>query len=134
MVGVLDTGPSPLFDLLAAKSYSDRGDYARKHALLRRLLRERPDEFTADSGTPDGMVGLTHAPTGFRVHVPARHAPRHQPPAEKAASPARVLAQLASRPGLAPVAPAPVPAPAANLLTLLSREAADFLGRLGGGQ
>jgi hypothetical protein len=58
-------------ELLQAKRFSDRGEYDRKMVLMRRLLAERPDEFMIDS-REGGIVGLTHTPTGFRIHIPAR--------------------------------------------------------------
>jgi len=60
-------------ELLEAKAYSDRRDYARKHKILRRLVAERPDEFTIDSKAK-GIIGLTHR-TGFKIHVPSRVLP-----------------------------------------------------------
>lgn len=58
-----------LNQLLAAKGHSDRGDYAQKHQVMSKLMRERPDEFTIDS--PHGYhYGVTHTPTKFKMHVP----------------------------------------------------------------
>lgn len=57
--------------LLAAKAESDRKNYPAKHAILRRLLRDAPDEFAVDSGEGERMVGVTHRPSGFRVHMPS---------------------------------------------------------------
>jgi hypothetical protein len=68
--------PAPVLPrLLAAKAESDRRNYAAKHALIRQLLRERPDDFFVDSES-GGILGLTHQPSGFRMHVPARIVPR----------------------------------------------------------
>lgn len=66
--------PSVLLRLLQAKAHSDRRAYAAKHALLRDLLRERPHEFVIDSQKKD-VIGLTHQPTGFRIHLPRRALP-----------------------------------------------------------
>ena len=55
--------------LLNAKRQSDRRNYAAKHTIIRDLVRERPKEFVVDS-EENGIVGVTHVPSGFRVHVP----------------------------------------------------------------
>lgn len=65
----------PLAVLLAAKGHSDRRQYAAKHALLRRLMLDRPGEFAVDSDDGRGILGLTHLPTRFRVHAPAAVVP-----------------------------------------------------------
>ena len=57
--------------LLAAKAESDRRNYARKHALLRDMMARNPGQFVIDSDDGKGILGLTHTPTNFRVHVPA---------------------------------------------------------------
>lgn len=54
--------------LLQAKQYSDQRDYGNKHHVLRQLITERPDEFMIDSEQGD-IVGLTHKPTGFKIHA-----------------------------------------------------------------
>lgn len=56
--------------LLDAKARSDRRDYAGKSAILRQLLKSNADEFYVDSDDGHGIVGLTHAPLGFRIHLP----------------------------------------------------------------
>lgn len=74
--------------LLEAKAESDRKNYARKHMILRRLIREAPADFVVDSAA-GGVVGVTHRPTGFRVHLPRRVLPPElaaPPAAEKAAA------------------------------------------------
>lgn len=59
---------SPLKSLIEAKKLSDAGNYSKKHQALRKLMLDRPEEFTVDS--PDGPhPGITHTPTGFRIHV-----------------------------------------------------------------
>ena len=80
-IGDLRAGSSvtPLPALLLAKTESDRKNYAAKHAILRRLLRERPGEFEVDDAG-GRVVGLTHAPTGFRLHLPATALPTALPP------------------------------------------------------
>jgi len=48
---------------------SDRRDYKGKHAVMRRMLAERPDEFFVDD--PKGwFLGISHRPSGFRLHLP----------------------------------------------------------------
>ena len=63
-----------LAQLLKAKGESDRKNYPAKHDLLRRLIKESPEEFRIDS-EEGGIYGLTHAPTGFRIHMPRAAAP-----------------------------------------------------------
>lgn len=72
-------GQDPLRDralsrLLEAKAYSDRGDYQAKAQIMRQLLRDRPGEFVIDS-EQGPIVGLTHLPTRFRMHLPRRTLP-----------------------------------------------------------
>jgi hypothetical protein len=61
-------------DLKLAKSYSDHEQYHQKHAILRRLIKERPDDFFVDS-RQGRFVGITHRPTGFRLHLPQHIVP-----------------------------------------------------------
>jgi ADP-ribose pyrophosphatase YjhB (NUDIX family) len=63
-----------LAQLLKAKGESDRKNYPAKHDLLRRLIKESPGEFRIDS-EEGGIYGLTHAPTGFKIHMPRAAAP-----------------------------------------------------------
>lgn len=62
---------SALSDLKKAKQYSDARQYDQKHQLIHQLVRESPSEFFIDS-EKDGIVGLTHELTGFRIHVPRK--------------------------------------------------------------
>lgn len=93
-----DAAANPaLTQLLLAKSYSDRKHYLRKHSILRDLISKSPDDFLIDSEGDDGIVGLTHSPTNFRIHMPGKMLPTdvtvpRPGPVEKAAS--RVLALL----------------------------------------
>jgi hypothetical protein len=57
-----------LADLKLAKAESDRKNYRAKYQILSRLIHERPSEFKIDSTIRD-MAGLTHKPTGFRIHA-----------------------------------------------------------------
>lgn len=66
--------PGPLARLRLAKSLSDRGLYEEKALVLRMLMRERPAEFVEDS-REGAIVGITHVPTGFRIHLPAGQLP-----------------------------------------------------------
>lgn len=59
---------SPLARMLEAKKLSDKGDYGKKHATLRRLMVSRPEEFRVDS-REGPHPGITHIPTGFKIHV-----------------------------------------------------------------
>jgi hypothetical protein len=60
---------SRLKKLKEAKKESDRKNYAAKHDILRKLLKDHPDEFVTDS-EKNNTYGITHVPTGFRMHVP----------------------------------------------------------------
>jgi len=60
---------TPIKQLLAAKAHSDRRQYDEKTAILRRMMKEAPEEFMVDSES-DGIYGLTHIPTGFKIHLP----------------------------------------------------------------
>jgi len=60
---------STLGDLKKAKRYSDSKQYSQKHQLIHQLVREAPKEFYVDS-EKDGIVGLTHSSTNFKIHVP----------------------------------------------------------------
>lgn len=55
--------------LIRLKKESDRRNYAAKHRIATELIRESPDEFMVDSEERD-IMGITHAPTGFRFHLP----------------------------------------------------------------
>lgn len=81
----LTATPSPLDQLLEAKSHSDRRDYGSKHRVMKQLLEDRPDEFKIDS-QDGGIIGVTHMPTGFRIHVPRILVPQHKLPMVKLAS------------------------------------------------
>jgi acylphosphatase len=60
--------------LLNAKSESDRKNYPAKHNILRDMIKRDPGSFRIDS-EEGGIYGLTHAPTGFRIHMPRAAAP-----------------------------------------------------------
>lgn len=60
---------SALADLKKAKQYSDSRNYDEKHQLVHQLVKNAPEEFFIDS-EKNGIVGLTHQSTGFKIHVP----------------------------------------------------------------
>ena len=55
--------------LIRAKSESDRRRYPSKHKLIRMEMRKDPGSFVIDSDDGKGIVGITHVPTGFRIHM-----------------------------------------------------------------
>lgn len=57
-----------LHKLLQAKKHSDKSNYTQKTEIVRNLLIERPNEFYIDS-RQSATVGLTHRPTGFKIHL-----------------------------------------------------------------
>lgn len=67
--GLLKAAASKVLDeLLEAKRRSDIGDYKGKREILRRLMRNRPQEWIVDSPHPR-HPGITHTPTRFRLHT-----------------------------------------------------------------
>ncbi len=81
--------PGPLAMLLRAKAESDRRNYKAKHSIMRKLLAERQGEFMVDSDDGKGIVGITHNPTSFRMHLPSTLASGLIPPPPAALSGAR---------------------------------------------
>ena len=60
---------SPVMDSLRqAKTYSDRKQYDRKHAIVRKLMESSNKDWTVDDDTKKHK-GVTHA-SGFKLHVP----------------------------------------------------------------
>lgn len=55
--------------LQRAKVLSDAGDYSGKNTALRGALTEGPGEFVRDSKL-NRFAGITHKPSGFRIHAP----------------------------------------------------------------
>lgn len=99
--------------LLLAKSYSDRKEYLRKHAVLRGLLTEAPNDFFIDSRADTGILGLTHRPTHFQIHMPSHMMPAGvslaeeiPDPLEKAANRLLSLVKGVAAPAAAPAAAA----------------------------
>lgn len=66
--------PSTLEALQEAKRMSDVKRYNAKHAIMSGIMLRHPEEFTIDSEDGD-ILGVTHAPTGFRMHLPRRIVP-----------------------------------------------------------
>jgi hypothetical protein len=56
--------------LIEAKRLSDKNQYGQKNTILAELLKSYPKEFKVDSSLNNKYVGLTHKPTGFRIHAP----------------------------------------------------------------
>jgi len=57
--------------LIEAKELSDKNDYGGKHEILASLMQKYPQQFKVDSTAADGKyVGLTHKPSGFKIHAP----------------------------------------------------------------
>lgn len=56
-------------DLQRAKTESDAKRYEQKQAIMRKVLADRGDEFYIDQ-EDSHYPGVTHAPTGFRMHLP----------------------------------------------------------------
>lgn len=71
--------PSVLDMLIRAKQESDRRNYSAKHRILRTLLQNRPHEFVVDSSL-DGIIGITHKPTNFKIHIPRNVIPEEFQP------------------------------------------------------
>lgn len=55
--------------LIEAKKLSDKNDYVGKNTILRELLQEYPKQFRVDQILNDKYVGLTHKPSGFKIHT-----------------------------------------------------------------
>jgi hypothetical protein len=54
---------------------SDDRDYIGKNALLKKIIYERPDEFKVDSYLNRDYVGITHKPSGFKIHAQKKIVP-----------------------------------------------------------
>lgn len=61
--------------LLEAKRRSDSSDYEGKHKVLADLLRKYPTNFKVDSEVNNKYVGITHKPSGFKIHAPRKIIP-----------------------------------------------------------
>lgn len=70
LLRLLKQGAHPaLPDLIAAKAHSDKKEYPAKNRLLSMAMRRDPEAFIIDSDDGRGIVGVTHLPTGFRIHM-----------------------------------------------------------------
>jgi len=58
-----------LKQLLEAKKRSDKNDYSGKNEILSALLKKHPDQFRVDQILNDKYVGITHKPSGFKIHT-----------------------------------------------------------------
>jgi 8-oxo-dGTP pyrophosphatase MutT (NUDIX family) len=56
--------------LIEAKKKSDNNDYDGKNKILSDLMRKHPNQFKVDSVLDSKYVGLTHKPSGFKIHAP----------------------------------------------------------------
>lgn len=61
--------------MLKAKEHSDKKQYGHKSELMLLLMQARPNEFIVDQEDPK-FPGITHVPTGFRMHVPKAIIPK----------------------------------------------------------
>lgn len=55
--------------LIEAKKFSDNRNYPAKNNILSELLRKHPDQFKVDSELNAKYVGITHKPSGFKIHT-----------------------------------------------------------------
>lgn len=86
-----------LLKLLQAKAHSDRRQYLNKHGILRSLITNDPTSFVIDSRDPGGIVGLTHVPTKFRIHMPGHMLPSGVNLIEQLPEPVDVVEKAANR-------------------------------------
>ena len=70
-----------LDQLRQAKSHSDSRRYGLKHKLLQKLMRQSPGEWVVDQ-PGERHPGVTHVPTGFRLHTNRRTIPSEVKSAE----------------------------------------------------
>ena len=64
-----DEETKPLEVLQKAKAQSDRKNYGAKRHLLSGLFDAAPEDFYLDGDRKGKYVGVTHRPTGFRIHA-----------------------------------------------------------------
>jgi hypothetical protein len=70
ILGLIKTAKSlELRQLLEAKKRSDKNDYAGKNEILSALLKKHPEQFRVDQILNNKYVGITHKPSGFRIHT-----------------------------------------------------------------
>ena len=68
-LATVETG-TPLDELLKAKTESDEKKYHHKQDRLRKLMVQHPEDFKITTKDDKGIYGVTHNPTGFRLHLP----------------------------------------------------------------
>jgi hypothetical protein len=56
--------------LIEAKKKSDNNDYEGKNKILSDLMTKHPSQFKVDSELNSKYIGLTHKPSGFKIHAP----------------------------------------------------------------
>ena len=56
--------------LIEAKKFSDKNEYGSKNTIIADILSKYPKEFKVDQLLNDKYVGLTHKPSGFKIHAP----------------------------------------------------------------
>ena len=77
-----------LDSLLRAKELSDTSQYSPKARIMFDLMTRDPQDFQVDSTEPHGgHPGVTHTPTGFRMHVPWKYIPASVGSRQKAPEP-----------------------------------------------
>lgn len=55
--------------LIEAKKLSDQKNYEAKNKIISELLHKSPNQFKVDSNLNEKYVGLTHKPSGFKIHT-----------------------------------------------------------------
>ncbi len=64
------TNKDILRQLLLAKAMSDKKDYTGKYNIMQKMIKDNPDDFIIDQEDPN-FPGITHVPTGFKMHLPS---------------------------------------------------------------
>lgn len=55
--------------LIEAKKLSDQRNYEAKNRIISELLNKSPGQFKVDSSLNEKYVGITHKPSGFKIHT-----------------------------------------------------------------
>ena len=90
-----------LSQLLEAKKHSDAKRYDHKNAILRKLMRQSPQDWVVDDADAK-HYGVTHVPTSFKLHTDPNVIPPEVTRQKQAEVPPAV-------PAPAPATPAPAP-------------------------
>ena len=61
--------------LIEAKKLSDNRNYPAKNRIIADLLNKSPDQFKVDSHLNEKYVGITHKPSGFKIHTQRKLVP-----------------------------------------------------------